>query len=116
MVRRHEITDEQFKCIEDILPTKVGRRGPKWKAHRKYLNGIFWIVRTGAPWRDLPERYGKWRSVHSRFQRWREDGTWDKIVGRLQADLDAEGAIDWDLPKTMRLDAHEVDLEQRSTW
>lgn len=58
---------------------------------------MFWILRSGAPWRDLPERYGKWESVYSRFVRYRRDGTLDRILKALRIRLDKDGKIDWDL-------------------
>ena len=61
------------------------------------MNGILWIDKTGAPWRDLPERYGPWQSVASRFYRWRQQGVWDKIMTELQKDADAEGEVVWTL-------------------
>jgi transposase len=61
------------------------------------LNAIFWLLRTGAPWRDLPERYGPWQTVYEWFTRWRRDGTWDRMLEALQIRLDREGRIDWDL-------------------
>jgi transposase len=61
------------------------------------LNGILWILRTGAPWRDLPERYGPWQTVYDYFRNWRADGTFNSILQRLQLRLDREGKIDWDL-------------------
>jgi len=61
------------------------------------LNGILWILRTGAPWRDLPERYGPWQSVYEYFTAWRASGTYDRILKALQIRLDSEGKIDWDL-------------------
>jgi transposase len=61
------------------------------------LNGILWILRTGAPWRDLPARYGSWNSVYGRFNRWSKDGTFDAIVESLQGELDAGGKLDRDL-------------------
>jgi len=60
-------------------------------------NGILWILRTGAPWRDLPKRFSPWRTVYGYFQRWRADGTFDRILGALQIRLDRDGKIDWDL-------------------
>lgn len=93
---RYELSDEQWALIERLLPTN-GHRGEPWKDHRRILNGIFWRVRTGAPWRDVPERYGPWQTVYDRFNRWRKDGTWDRIAQALQIRLDEEGMVDWDL-------------------
>jgi transposase len=61
------------------------------------FDGILWVLRTGAPWRDLPERYGKWQSVYDRFNRWRKDGTFDRVLRALRIRLDKDGYIDWDL-------------------
>jgi transposase len=61
------------------------------------LDGIFWTLRTGAAWRDLPERYGPFQTVHGWFSQWSRDGTFDRILSRLQMRLDSEGKIDWDL-------------------
>jgi transposase len=61
------------------------------------LDGIFWILRTGAPWRDLPERFGPWQTVYDYFAAWRKGGVFDRILEALQARLDGEGRIDWDL-------------------
>lgn len=58
---------------------------------------MLWVLRTGAPWRDLPERYGLWESVASRFYRWSHAGIWDRVLGVLQVQADAEGRLDWDL-------------------
>jgi transposase len=95
-MRRYELTEEQFELIGDLLPTN-GKRGGQWNDHRTMLNGIFWILHTGAQWREMPERYGKWQSVYDRFVRWRRDGTLDTVLQRLQVRLDTEGRIDWDL-------------------
>lgn len=96
-MRRHELTEEQFEQIEDLLPSGEGEQGRPWEDHHRILNGMFWILNTGVPWRDLPERYGPWQTVHSRFRRWQEDGTFDRILDRLQMRLDEEGKIDWEL-------------------
>jgi len=93
--RRYELTDEQFERIEEALP-EVDGRGRPYEDHRKVVNGIFWVLRSGAPWRDLPERYGSWKTVYDRFRRWAEDGTLRSIVEKLQGELDAEGHIDWE--------------------
>jgi len=58
---------------------------------------MLWILRTGAPWRDLPERYGRWKSVYHRFNRWRREGMFERILGALRIRLDKAGMIDWDL-------------------
>lgn len=95
-MRRYELTDAQWKQIEGFFP-KNDRRGRPWKDHRQTLNGIFWILQSGASWRDLPERYGCWKTVYERFRRWRDDGFFDRLLERLQARLDEKGLIDWDL-------------------
>lgn len=92
--RRYELSDEQFERIEPMLPSVEGRGRP-FKNHRQVVNGIFWVLRSGAPWRDLPARYGKWKTVYDRFRRWASDGTLERIVEHLQEELDAEGRIDW---------------------
>ena len=60
------------------------------------INGMLWILRTGAPWRDLPARYGPWRSVASRFYRWQKAGVWEKVLEQLQEQAHREGDLDWD--------------------
>ena len=95
-MRRYELTDEQYELIGDLLPAN-GKRGGQWNDHRVTLNGIFWILHSGAQWREMPERYGKWKSVYHRFNRWRKDGTIDRMLQRLQMKLDKDGRIDWDL-------------------
>jgi len=92
---RYEVGDEQWECLKGLFP--IQKRGGKWNDHRTTLNGMLWILRSGAPWRDLPERYGKWKSVYHRFNRWRADGTFDRILKALQIRLDKQGKIDWDL-------------------
>src|SRR3712207_7502193 len=79
MPGRGELTDAAWAVIAPLLPTN-GRRGKQWKGHRTVINGILWKLRTGAPWRDLPERYGSWQTCYDRFVRWRRDGTWDRLL------------------------------------
>ncbi|WP_272508511.1 transposase [Salinibacter ruber] len=93
--RRYELTDEQFERIEEALP-EVDGRGRPYEDHRKVVNGIFRVDGSGAPWRDLPERYGSWWAAHDRFRRWAEDGTLQSAARKLQGELDAEGRIDWE--------------------
>ena len=95
-MRRHELSDEEWALIGDCFPANGGKGG-QWCDHRRVLNGMFWRLRTGAPWRDIPERYGPWQTIYDRFNRYRADGTWDGIIEALQIRLDADGRIDWDL-------------------
>jgi transposase len=75
---RYDLTDFEWSVIEPLLP--AGRRGVKPKNNRKVLNGIFWVLRAGAPWRDLPERYGPYTTAYNRFNRWRKAGIWDGLM------------------------------------
>ena len=94
-MRRHELTVEQWKRLAPLLPPVKPKVGRPNLDHRRILNGIRWRLRTGAPWRDLPERYGNWKTVYSRFRRWQQKGVWDKVLAELQADEDALGNLDW---------------------
>ena len=93
--RRYELTDEAFERIEPLLP-KQGDGG-QWKDHRTVLNVMFWILNSGAQWRDMPERYGKWQTVYDRYRRWTREGLFDRILHRLHLELDDDGRIDWDV-------------------
>jgi transposase len=75
---RYDLTDFEWSVIEPLLPKD--RRGRKPRNNRRVLNGIFWVLRTGAPWRDLPERYGPYTSAYNRFNRWRKAGIWDRLM------------------------------------
>lgn len=96
MPRRHELTDEQFERLKRMLPPN-GRRGGQWVDHRTIFNGMLWRLCTGAPWRDVPERYGPWQTVYDRFNRWSRDGTLVTLAQALLVELDGAGRIDWDL-------------------
>ena len=93
-MRRYELTDAQYALIEPYLPTN-GSVGHPWADHRPLINGLFWKLRTGAPWRDIPERYGPWQTIYDRWVFWRRNGIWDQIEQALQVKLDANGQIDW---------------------
>ncbi len=97
MARRHELTDEQFAKLLPLLPPEKPATGRPNKDHRTVLNAIRWRLKTGCPWRDLPERYGPWETVYSRFRRWQRAGVWDRILAELQRQADAEGDLDWAL-------------------
>jgi len=92
---RGDLTDAQWERLKPLLPPQQPWTGCPNKDHRTIINGILWINRTGAPWRDLPERYGPWQTVASRFYRWRKAGIWDCIFATLQQQADVRGNIDW---------------------
>nr|WP_279310234.1 transposase [Salinibacter ruber] len=89
------MTDEQFEWIKEALP-EVDERGRPCENHRKVTGGTFWVLRSGAPWRDLPERYGSWKTVYNRFRRWAEDGALQSVAWKLQGEPDAGDRIDWE--------------------
>jgi transposase len=92
--RRHELTDEQWARLGPLLPPQRPRTGRPAKDHRTVLNGILWVLRTGAPWRDLPERYGSWQTVYSRFRRWRDAEIWDQVFRTLQTEAAHDATLD----------------------
>jgi transposase len=96
MVGRGELTESAWPTIAPLLPTS-GRRGGQWQDHRTVINGILWKLRTGAPWRDLPERYGPWQTCADRLYRWRCEGLWDRILTYVQTKSDAVGAVVWEM-------------------
>lgn len=87
---RHELTDEQWSRIKDYLPGQPGQPGDNGKDNRQFVNAVFWIAKTGAPWRDLPERLGDWKNTHKRFTRWAKKGVWEELFKALNADADLE--------------------------
>ncbi len=82
-LHRHDITDRVWKLLEPHLPGRAGVWGGRAEDNRRFLNAVFWILRTGAPWRDLPPQYGGWSNTHRRFIRWRDKGIWEKLLERL---------------------------------
>ena len=96
-MNRHELTDAQWERLAPLLPPQKPTTGRPNHDHRRILNGILFRLKTGIPWRDLPERYGSWRTVYSRYRRWQQAGVWDRILSALQAQADAAGRVDWDL-------------------
>jgi len=99
MVRRGELTDRAWEQIEPrLLQVDAKKRGGRWRDHRTVVNGILWKLRTGSPWRDLPEkRYGPWQTCFDRFNRWRRDGTWDRLLTHAQTTSDAVGDVEWEV-------------------
>jgi len=97
VARRFDLTDVQWALLRPLLPAgKKPGRPPKW-SKRQLIDGIRWRVRTGTPWRDVPDCYGHWRSVYGLYRRWQRDGTWAKILAALQGQADAAGLITWDV-------------------
>ena len=92
---RGDLSDRQWQQLEALLPPQKNWTGKPNLPHRPVVNGILWVNRTGAPWRDLPARYGKWETVASRFYRWRKAGIWDTVLAVLQQLAEANGEIDW---------------------
>src|SRR3569833_1787936 len=97
VMRRGDLTDQQWQWLELLLSPEKPRTGRPNEDHRQILNGILWIHRTGAPWRDLPRRYGPMGPVSSRFSRRRQAGIWQRILSDLQAQAEQRGEINWDL-------------------
>ncbi|MFE0102936.1 IS5 family transposase [Streptomyces sp. NPDC059009] len=93
---RGDLTNAEWVRLEPHLPMP-GQRGGRWNDHRRVINGILFRVRTGIPWRDLPERFGSWKTVYERHRRWSADGTWDRILTAVQTDADLAGRIDWSM-------------------
>jgi transposase len=92
-----DLTDAQWEWLRPLLPPQKPRTGRPANDHRTVLNGILWILRTGSPWRALPERYGSWKTASSRFYRWQKAGVWDRVLTAVQRQPDTEGRLDWSL-------------------
>lgn len=90
MAKRYELSDEQWKQLAPLLPGKVGDPGRSGKDNRLFVNAVLWVLRSGARWEDLPERYGKYKSVHKRFTRWAKAGVWERVFDSLTADPDSQ--------------------------
>lgn len=95
-VSRNGLTVKQWKIVKEILPSeKPAGKGRPNKSHYLIITAIFWILRTGAPWRDMPERFGSWSTVYSRFYRWTNQGIWEEILKALQQQADVDNRINW---------------------
>lgn len=86
--KRYELSDAQWARIAPLLPGKVGDPGRSGADNRMFVNGCLWVLRSGAHWHDLPERYGKWKTVHRRFSRWCHARVWERVFETLTRDRD----------------------------
>jgi transposase len=92
-MRRYALHDHQWERIKDLLPGREGHVGANAKDNRLFVEAVLWRYRSGAPWRDLPERFGDWNNTHRRFSRWAKAGVWERIFKHLAADPDNEYAM-----------------------
>lgn len=90
-MHRHELTDAEWKRIEAILRPRTGPRSKR--GDRDFINAVVWRVKTGVPWRDLPERFGAWKTVYNRFIRWAKRGHWEHIFKALAIEVDETGSL-----------------------
>jgi transposase len=93
-----ELTNQQWTVMDRLigeLPKRADGRGRPWLSSREVLNGILWILRTGAQWADLPDRYPPYQTCHRRFQRWVQDGSFERILEALAQDLIERGRLSW---------------------
>lgn len=113
---RSDLTDAQWAVLERLLPKpRRAGRPPKW-SRRQLIDGIRWRTRTGAPWRDVPGRYGRWQTVYGLFRRWQRDGTWAQVLAALQTRADAAGLITWEVnvdSTVMRAHQHAAGARKR---
>ncbi len=100
-MNRGDLTDAQWERLQPLLPPQKHGKGTKGGRpsinHRQIINGILWILRTGAPWEALPGRYGKRSTVSTRSYRWIEQGIWDRSYDAVKAQADASGEVDWEV-------------------
>lgn len=93
-MRRYGLRDDQFERIEYMLPGRPGSVGrSSEKGNRLFIEAVIWKFRSGAPWRDIPERFGDWKNIHRRFSRWAERGVWERLFQLLADDPDNEYAM-----------------------
>ena len=87
-MKRYELSDDRWCRIEELVPGKAGDPGRTGADNRLFVNGVLWVLRSGAHWHDLPPRYGKWKSAHKRFTRWARAGVWERVFATPTADPD----------------------------
>lgn len=96
-MRRDPFCGEIWERIQVLLPPRQPESGRPRDPHRPILRGIWWRIRTGAPWRDIPEKFGNWSTIYDRFRKWIRTGLWDEIFRRVQSWLDRDDKLDWEL-------------------
>ena len=104
--RRHDISDRTWALLEPKLPGRRGQQGGIARDNRQFINAVFWILRTGSPWRDLPPDLGDWKNTHRRFCRWRDKGIWEYLLETFVDEPDLE----W-----LMIDASHIKLHQDAT-
>ena len=118
VLTRDILSDDQWKRLRTVLPPQKQRIGRPAKNHRPIVNGILWILRTGAPWRDLPTEYGPWQTIATRFYRWVKAGVWSRVLQELQGQADTAGELDWSLHHVdgtvVRAHQHAAGAQKRS--
>ena len=102
VVRRYELKDADWARLAPLLPGKVGDAGRSAADNRLFVNAVLWIARSGAPWRDLPERFGPWNSVYRRFRRWAQKGVWQRVFEAVQ-----DPDLDWAMLDSTSVRAHQ---------
>ena len=91
---RFDLTDSQWERLTPLLPPEhSGKPGHPYVEHRRVMNGILWVLATGAPWADMPERYGPHQTGYDRYVRWRKNGIWDRVLSALQTQADTQGRL-----------------------
>jgi transposase len=93
MRRRHELAEVEWERLRPLLPAR--QAGKRRQDDRRIIDGILWKLSTGAPWRDLPERYGSRQTVYTRVRRWAAGGVWEQIFAAVQQQADGDGQLDW---------------------
>ena len=99
---RKILRDDQWHRIEHLLAGKASDPGVTAKDNRLFIEAVLWIARTGAPWRDLPERFGNWNTIYKNFDRWSKAGVWARVLEQVQAMAQQGGDIDWIASSTLR--------------
>ena len=92
---RDGIRDDQWDRIKDLLPGRIGHVGATARNNRLFIDAVLYRLRTGIPWRDLPERFGDFKNIHRRFSRWAEKGLWTNLLSLLTEDADEESTALW---------------------